>query len=187
MDPPAGDALPPLRRAAISTADGGADATVKRGDSKTRGTALAVAIQSRGGRSIQHTYLRFNLTSISDRDSIDQAHLELTPVAKTPVGATIDIFAASEGLPWPEDNLIWNRSFSRVELEPLDRLGSYTVTTNDDPIVRITTPMLTTFLKNFKDDHLTLVLSGGHGDKPVLFQSRERSAETAPKLSIGQR
>ncbi len=188
------------RIARISTFDGrGADVIVEKGSTEKQGTAPSIAIHSRRGIEVNHSYIRFDLAPVEEvKDELQSVVLVLTFVGhERPDRATIRLY----GMPWqPEWPLwqeegpltpIWSRSPSDVGLQPLPLLATMNLGGPGAPreqktgTVSISSPELTEFVRGCKDDTVTLVLAGQSGSRaPLRFISREGSAGDAPTLVI---
>jgi hypothetical protein len=182
----------------ISTADGlGADAMVQKGSGNRFGSNPSIGVRTRGGVETNHSYLRFDLSSIDEsRQWTAAAELVLTCVeSEPPVGATIRVYAVDPML-WREDQLDWQLSPSSGGLDSLQPIAQITIEEpvdrqGDDPrgggpnVIRIASAGLARAIARADRGTLTLVLTGSHGDDSTLrLVSREHSASAAPKLLI---
>ena len=184
---------PRMKWHTISTADGvGADAMVQKGSSDRFGSNPSIGVRTRGGKETNHSYLRFDLSSIGEtRRWTAAAELVLTGVeSERPVGATLRVFVV-DPMPWPEDRLNWQLSPSSKGLDSLPLVAEVTIDDRADPrdgrpnVIRIASARLARAIARADRGTLTLVLTGSSGDDSTLrLVSREHSASAAPKLLI---
>ncbi len=173
----------------------GADTTVKRGAS-TRdqfGDSNSIAIQTRSGVDIQHSYVRFDLEDV--RKKLDRAGdvalLLAVPGDGVPVGSVIRVYGVPAKYPdnWREvgpGSMHWGNSISELGLESVPFLAEFIVTANNtSPRLRISDPRLTEFVRDVEEDFVTLILAGGSPDNKALhFVSREGARDQAPALDF---
>ncbi len=188
---------PRMKWETISTADGlGADAMVQKGSRDRFGSNPSIGVRTRGGVETNHSYLRFDLSSIDEtRRWTAAAELVLTCVeSERPMGATIRVYAV-DPMSWREDRLDWQLSPSSGRLNSLPPIAQHTI---DEPInesggprdgganlIRIASAGLAQAIARADRGTLTLVLTGSNGDDSTLrLVSREHSASAAPKLLI---
>ncbi|NNE00557.1 MAG: serine/threonine protein kinase [Pirellulaceae bacterium] len=193
----------------IRTTDGyGADAAVKKGGSirDTLGTKPTIAIQMRGDIDIQHSYLRFDLTPITPESNnknqnkpadIQRKTAKTTLVlhttgSKPAAGATIRVHGISDRATssWEESgnrSISWKKSYSEAGLGALPLLAEVAIPESHgkEPVVKITSPELSDFVRTAPLRSITLVLSGrSSNNQPLQFVAREGDKETAPALQI---
>ncbi|WP_161604681.1 serine/threonine-protein kinase [Roseiconus nitratireducens] len=198
-----------LRQVVLSTADeGGADATVKRGlgSNDPLGEKPILAVQTRGGKQIQHVYLRFMLDplrpagarSSQPRPSggnapkspplpIEEAALQLElAMPERPAAGALRLYGFNDPISdvWSEDRLYWSRSLSENGLDDLPLLAE-TRLGSGGQTVTISTPQLAKFLAGVDQKSVTFVLVGVNGNEPIIFSAKEDSDGAPPKLKVG--
>jgi serine/threonine protein kinase len=188
-----------MKTVRIATSDGrGADATVQIGTTAKMGTKPSIAIHRRGKIESHHSYIRFDLAAIEDvKSELESAELMLTLVASNrPSGATIRLHGMPDAVStlWNEEGpraLVWLNTPSSVQLDTLPLLATVQLggpSDSQEPgskTVRISTPEFTQFIREAKEDTITLVIAGSSGGRaPLRFVSREGSPHRAPALLI---
>lgn len=170
-------------------------------------------MQSRNGKELQHTYVRFDLSAISSEESnnggrggrgnrrggnqnnqrnerkIRNTKLVLHCPDQSAVNCKLRIYGATnpESLVWIEEGrnaITWNRSFSNTGLESLSLLAETNVQSLDNGRVSVTSQELSDYIRTLPLRGATLVISGSKGDDSITFSSRESGADVAPVLVI---
>lgn len=178
----------------ISTAEGrGADAMVQSGTGENFGSSPSIGIRRRGRVETNHSYLRFDLSSIEGvRKQAESAELLLSVVGDDrPVGTEIRVYAVADVGMWPEQQLEWKVSFSVRGLDELPLLAQETVTAEADSegprVIRIRSRELAEFIAASDQDSITVVLAGaGTANEMVRFVSRDATGADAeaPRLRV---
>ena len=214
-DPAPNSSQQPVDVVRISSLDGaGADSTVKKtAKSNSFGKQAKLFVQSRNGKELQHTYVRFDLSAISSEESnnggrggrgnrrggnqnnqrnerkIRNTKLVLHCPDQSAVNCKLRIYGATnpESLVWIEEGrnaITWNRSFSNTGLESLSLLAETNVQSLDNGRVSVTSQELSDYIRTLPLRGATLVISGSKGDDSITFSSRESGADVAPVLVI---
>ncbi|MEM8666086.1 MAG: protein kinase [Planctomycetota bacterium] len=181
------------RWTAISINEGrGADAMVQSGTTENFGLAPSIGVRRRGTVETNHSYLRFDFESMSDRRQyVETAELLLTLVGgERPLGSELRLYGVADVGAWPEEKLSWKVSFSAEGLQGLPLLAKITVSEPKNPErprqIRIRSRELASFIANAEDSLVTIVLAGaGSGTEMVRFVSRDAtSSAAAPRLRV---
>ena len=198
----------------IQTTEGvGADSTVKKGGSSRDQLGLkpTLSVQRRGKVEVQHSYMRFDLSSISPETGGNEGRggnrkrgnqnitrktgkaalvLHLTET-KDAGGGVIRLFGTStpESQLWGEQSKVainWKNSFSSNGLSGLPLLAELQIPKNQsDRVLRISSDDLSDFVRTASQQSVTLVISGGSsGTAPISFVSREGNKAEAPALVV---
>ncbi len=147
--------------------------------------------------TLEHTYLRFDLSGLIPSDAqLDRAVLLLTVAKDSFQGrSTLNAYGISEGLAadWVEKgdaHLSWSTSPSAMNTESLPFLGQVEFdniggSRDDQPDqIRIFGSALDDYVRQAKDTVTLLLVRTSSGDKPTLFVSREGKPEHAAGLAI---
>ncbi len=179
-----------MKRTTITTNQGrGADCDVDR-TSRGEFTGLNRTLRIRSYNSIgmQHSYLRFDLAKIEDnKKNVTSAGIVLMPVKGRLIGSTIRVHGVPVAKLWPEMEVEWNNSFSKMGIDSLPLLCEITLNSKnvyqdgDLTEIRLSTPELAKFIQNAPSDTITLVVSGA-GDVRMEFNSGE--SPRPPKLVV---
>ena len=190
----------------------GADSTVKRGGSmrESLGKKPNLVVQTRGGKEIQHAYLRFDLAAIDPSDEpttgrvgrdnnkqqskdrkTGKVQLILHCVDNSANGASLRLYG-SDNNPiterWGEEEgpsaIHWNNSYSKTGLDPLPLLAEIPQVQVKDRTVVIEGSGLDDFVRTSPLGTVTLVLAGAKGNVPVNFASGNAEAAKAPVLTV---
>ena len=197
----------PMRKVYLRTSDGrGADAAVKKGGSSrdTLGQKPSIAVQQRGDVPIQHTYLKFDLESITPAKEGNNKNKEVrrktgrvalmlkSTGKKEPAGGQLMVYGASDEAAqiWAESGpraIHWKVSYSEGGLGSLPLLAELTIPEGQaaGSTITITSQELAEFVRNSPGSLTTLVLAGrSNNNMPLSFVSNNGSKENAPSLIV---
>ena len=175
----------PSRWVTVTTSQGGADATVVRGNNTPRGDDPILSIRGDDAGDQQHSYLRFDLDQLGvPTDDVRDAQLVIYPLSsRWPSGAELRLYGVEDSLDWPESQIRWANSFSRNNLTELQSLSTVKVGDDASAIIRVGGKELARFIRNRRGP-LTLVLAGRWDNRQLRFGSRERDPRKAPVLGL---
>ncbi len=198
----------PMQKVFLRTSDGrGADAAVKKGGSSrdTLGDKPTIAVQQRGDVPIQHSYLKFDLESITPaKEGNNKKNKEVNRKTgrvalvlkstgkKEPAGGQIMIYGASDEAAqvWAESGsraIHWKVSYSEGGLSSLPLLAELTVPEGQaaGSTITITSEELADFVRKSPGSLTTLVLAGrSNNNMPLSFVSNNGSKQNAPALIV---
>jgi serine/threonine protein kinase len=197
------------REVVLSTSDElGADASVKRGSGSRDylGEKPQLAVQTRNGQEILHTYLRFPLLKLigpagANRrppglrgnqkaepklPEVNSAKLMLTfAVPQRPEGGTLRLYGLDSPITdiWPENGIVWSNSLSEKGLDELPLLAQTTIGKGGATFV-FDDAKIAAFVSGCKQRSVTFILTGAAGNRPIVFAAKEDEQRQPPKLVL---